>query len=307
MTYYISAKRFYFEDKIKEGGYLAIVDGRFGDWSENVPEGAEVLDYSDYQIAPGLVDTHIHGFAGYDVMDNSEESLLGMSQALLSAGVTSFLPTALTAPFEELKAICQTTASAADVRSNGAKIQGLFFEGPYFTETYKGRKILNTWAIQVSEQLQGMAGGGSRKIDQIGLAPEREGVADFIKEATKQGVTIALGHSNATYEEAMAAVEAGASVWVHVYNGMRGFTHREPGMVGAAFDSPETIGELIADGHHAVPAACKVLIKQKTPQGVALITDCMSAGGRPDGDYMLGELPVIVEKWCRPSQEKVVT
>ena len=102
MTYYISAKRFYFENKIKEGGYLAVVDGRFGDWSEKIPEGAEVLDYSNYQIAPGLVDTHIHGFAGYDVMDNSEKSLLGMSQALLSAGVTSFLPTALTAPFEEL-------------------------------------------------------------------------------------------------------------------------------------------------------------------------------------------------------------
>ena len=98
MTYYISAKRFYFDHKVKEGGYLAVTDGRFGKWTENVPEGAEVLDYSDYQIAPGLVDTHIHGFAGYDVMDNSEESLLGMSQALLSAGVTSFLPTALTAP-----------------------------------------------------------------------------------------------------------------------------------------------------------------------------------------------------------------
>ena len=106
MTYYISAKRFYFENKIKEGGYLAVVDGRFGDWSENVPEGAEVLDYSDYQIAPGLVDTHIHGFAGYDVMDNSEESLLGMSQALLSAGVTSFLPTALTAPLMSCGGIC---------------------------------------------------------------------------------------------------------------------------------------------------------------------------------------------------------
>ena len=137
MTYYISAKRFYFENKIKEGGYLAVVDGRFGDWTEKVPEGAEVLDYSNYQIAPGLVDTHIHGFAGYDVMDNSEESLLGMSQALLSAGVTSFLPTALTAPFEELKAICQTTANTVG-KETGAKIQGLFFEGPYFTETYKG-------------------------------------------------------------------------------------------------------------------------------------------------------------------------
>ena len=141
MTYYISAKRFYFDHKVKEGGYLAVTDGRFGKWTENVPEGAEVLDYSDYQIAPGL--------AGYDVMDNSEESLLGMSQALLSAGVTSFLPTALTAPFEELKAICQTTAETAG-KEPGAKIQGLFFEGPYFTETYRERKILNTWATQVS-------------------------------------------------------------------------------------------------------------------------------------------------------------
>lgn len=145
------------------------------------------------------------------------------------------------------------------------------------------------------EQLQAWQEAAQGKLIKLALAPEREGVADFIKEATKQGVTIALGHSNATYEEAVAAVEAGASVWVHVYNGMRGFSHREPGMVGAAFDSPDTIGELIADGHHVLPAACSVLIKQKTPQNVALITDCMSAGGRPDGDYMLGELPVIVE------------
>jgi len=285
MTYYISAKRFYFEHKIKEGGYLAVEDSRFGDWTENVPEGAEVLDYSDYQISPGLVDTHIHGF---------EESLLGMSQALLSAGVTSFLPTALTAPFEELKAICQTTANTVG-KETGAKIQGLFFEGPYFTETYKGAQNPKYMGNPSVEQLKEWQEAAQGKLIKLALAPEREGVAEFIQEATKQGVTIALGHSNATYEEAMAAVEAGASVWVHVYNGMRGFTHREPGMVGAAFDSPETIGELIADGHHVVPAACKVLIKQKAPQGVALITDCMSAGGCPDGDYMLGELPVIVE------------
>ena len=217
-----------------------------------------------------------------------------MSQALLSAGVTSFLPTALTAPFEELKAICQTTASTVG-KENGAKIQGLFFEGPYFTETYKGAQNPKYMGNPSVEQLKAWQEAAQGKLIKLALAPEREGVSEFIQEATKQGVTIALGHSNATYEEAMAAVEAGASVWVHVYNGMRGFTHREPGMVGAAFDSPETIGELIADGHHAVPAACKVLIKQKTPQGVALITDCMSAGGCPDGDYMLGELPVIVE------------
>lgn len=294
MTYYISAKGFYCEDGFKEGGYLPVVDGHFGQWQSQLPEGADVLDYSGFQIAPGLVDTHIHGFSGYDVMDNSKESLLGMSQALLSAGVTSFLPTALTAPFEELKAICATVAETTG-QEKGAKIQGLYFEGPYFTETYKGAQNPKYMGNPSLEQLQAWQEAAQGKLLKLALAPEREGVTDFIREATKQGVVIALGHSNANYEEAIAAVEAGGSVWVHVYNGMRGFNHREPGMVGAAFNSPGTIGELIADGHHVHPAACQVLIKQKTPEKVALITDCMSAGGQPDGDYMLGELPVIVE------------
>ena len=182
MTYYISAKRFYFENKIKEGGYLAVVDGRFGDWTENVPEGAEILDYSNYQIAPGLVDTHIHGFAGYDVMDNSEESLLGMSQALLSAGVTSFLPTALTAPFEELKAICQTTASTVG-KENGAKIQGLFFEGPYFTETYKGAQNPKYMGNPSVEQLKAWQEAAQGKLIKLALAPERE---EYLNLSRKQ-------------------------------------------------------------------------------------------------------------------------
>ena len=136
---------------------------------KNVPEGAEVLDYGNYQIAPGLVDTHIHGFAGYDVMDNSEESLRGMSQALLSAGVTSFLPTALTAPFEELKAICQTTASTVG-KETGAKIQGLFFEGPYFTETYKGAQNPKYMGNPSVEQLKSWQEAAQGKLIKLALA-----------------------------------------------------------------------------------------------------------------------------------------
>lgn len=293
MTYYISAKRFYCADGIKEGGYLPVSEGAFGQWQPQVADDAEVLDYSSYQIAPGLVDTHIHGFAGYDVMDNSKESLLGMSQALLEAGVTSFLPTALTAPFEELKAICATIASTSG-QEPGAKMRGIYFEGPYFTETYKGAQNPKYMGNPSLEQLHAWQEAAKGRLLKLALAPEREGVTDFIRAATKEGVTIALGHSNATYEQAMAAVEAGARVWVHAYNGMRGLTHREPGMVGAVFESQGTIAELIADGHHVVPAACDILLHQKTPEGVALITDCMSAGGQADGDYMLGELPVVV-------------
>ena len=107
-------------------------------------------------------------------------------------------------------------------------------------------------------------------------------------------MTVALGHSNATFKEAKKAVDAGASVWVHAYNGMRGLNHRELGMVGAMYELPHTTAELICDGHHVDPLACDILMKQKGKENVALITDCMTAGGLADGDYMLGEFPVVV-------------
>lgn len=132
-------------------------------------------------------------------------------------------------------------------------------------------------------------------INKIALAPERKPAPDFIRQVTDQGVTVALGHSNATLEEATQGVQAGASVWVHAYNGMRGLTHRELGMVGAMYELPHTVAELICDGHHVHPKACEILIKQKGHENIALITDCMTAGGQPDGDYMLGEFPVVVE------------
>ena len=129
----------------------------------------------------------------------------------------------------------------------------------------------------------------------IAVAPEREGSADFISKVVASGTKVALGHSDATYEQAVRGAEAGASIWVHAYNGMRGLTHRELGMVGAVYEIPQTYAELICDGHHVVPKACDILMKQKGHDHVALITDCMRAGGEPDGDYMLGEYPVIVE------------
>lgn len=101
---------------------------------------------------------------------------------------------------------------------------------------------------------------------------------DFVRTVTGEGVTVALGHSNATFDEAKKAVDAGASVWVHAYNGMRGLTHRELGMVGAMYQLPHTYAELICDGHHVDPKACEILIKQKGTENIALITDCMTAG-----------------------------
>lgn len=293
MTYYIKADSFFYPYEEKKGGYLAVVDGRFGDWAADVPSGAEVLDYTGYSIAPGLVDTHIHGFGGADVMDNSVESIEIISKGLPSTGVTSYLPTTLTSSFDRLNEVCQKVATAK--HAPGAKIRGLYFEGPYFTEEFKGAQNPAYMGDPSLEEFATWQESAQGLICKIALAPEREGVAEFVRQVTKDGIVVALGHSNATYDQARAAVQAGASVWVHAYNGMRGLNHREPGMVGAVYDLPHTYAELICDGHHVSPKACDLLIQQKGHDQVALITDCMRAGGMPEGDYMLGEFPVVVE------------
>ena len=117
-----------------------------------------------------------------------------------------------------------------------------------------------------------------------------------MKEAVEHGFTIALGHSNATYADAVAAVQAGATMWVHAFNGMRGLNHREPGMVGAVFNLPNTYAELICDGFHVRPEACQILMREKGTDHVVLITDSMRAAGLSDGEYYLGEFPVIVKE-----------
>lgn len=293
MTKYIKADSFFYPYEVKGSGFLEITDGCFGQWQSEVPQEADIIDCTGYSVAPGLVDTHIHGYAGADTMDNSGASLEKMSQALLAAGVTSFLPTALTASFEKLKAICQTAAEFAG-QETGAKIQGLYFEGPYFTETYKGAQNTAYMRNPSCQELDAWLTASQGLLRKIAIAPEREGSEEFIPYAREKGVTVALGHSNATYQQAVEAVEAGANVWVHAYNGMRGLSHCEPGMLGAVYSLPNTYAELICDGHHVTPVACDILMKQKGHHQVALITDCMSAGGLADGDYMLGEFPVIV-------------
>ncbi|EHI69123.1 N-acetylglucosamine-6-phosphate deacetylase [Streptococcus ictaluri] len=294
MTTYIKADCFYYPDDVKPKGYLEINEGQFGEWTSSVAQGAEVLDYSGYQIAPGLVDTHIHGYAGADVMDNSAQGIHQMSEGLLATGVTSFLPTTLTSTFEQLGKVSATIASVAD-QVKGAKIQGIYFEGPYFTEEYKGAQNPSYMKNPRLDEFEAWQKAANRLIKKIALAPERQGVQEFVSAVTKEGVTVALGHSNGTYAEAKKAVEAGASVWVHAYNGMRGLTHREPGMVGAVYNLPGTFAELICDGHHVSPVACDILMQQKGYDHVAMITDCMRAGGSADGEYLLGEFPVIVE------------
>lgn len=296
MTYYLHAGKFFLPRQVVNDGYLTITDdGRFGDYHPNdwQPTG-KVVDYGNNWIAPGLVDTHIHGLLGHDVMDNDLVGLQAMAQGLLKAGVTSWLPTTLTASFAQINAVCQLIAQhRADLA--GAKVQGIHLEGPYFTAEHKGAQDPQYLRDPDWDEFQQWQTSAHGLIKKIAIAPERHHAVAFTKQAVASGVTVALGHSSATYEQAMACVNAGASVFTHTFNGMPEFAHRQPGMVGAALSTALVDDEIICDGHHNAPAAVQVLINAKTPEHVMLVTDCMRAGMMPDGDYLLGELPVYVK------------
>lgn len=303
MRTFVYADKFFFNSDTKDAGYLELVDGKFGDFYKELPEaGANVIDHKGQWIAPGLVDTHIHGYKNHDVMDNDAEGIKVMSEGLLECGVTSYLPTTLTSSKERLRDVAETIGKVQH-EVNGAKIQGIYFEGPFFTEEHKGAQNPSYFGdpdLDTFHEWQEASGGIIKK---IALAPERKGVKEFVQTVTGEGVVVSLGHSNATLAEATEAVDAGASVFVHAYNGMRGLNHREPGMVGALMSLHNVFSELICDGHHVHPNAADILMKEVGHDHVALITDCMMAGGMPDGDYVLGEFPVTVKDGTARLQE----
>lgn len=294
MKYYVYAKQIVLDDQVIDKAYLTIEDGKFGPILMEEPQDAPIKDYSQSIVAPGLVDTHIHGYKSHDVMDNDFEGIKVISEGLLSCGVTSWLPTTLTSSAQLLNDVCETIGNHYQ-EVTGAKIRGIFLEGPFFTEKYKGAQNPKYMSDPSVEKLAKWHELSQGLVNKIAIAPERKGVKEFIEFAKSKGVYTALAHSDATYEEAAAAVEAGANIFVHIYNGMSGLHHRKPGMVGAALSLDKVFAEMICDGHHVHPAAARVVTRARGPKETVLITDCMRAGGMGEGQSRLGEFEVVVK------------
>lgn len=295
MKYYVHADRFFLPSYTEQGGYLEIKDGKFGNYypEDKKPDG-EIIDYSGYSISPGYVDTHIHGSLREDVMKSGWEGINKISEGLLSAGVTSWLPTTITASSEQLTKICKMFADHKG-EETGAKIQGIHFEGPFFTTEHAGAENPKYMMDPSKEELDKWLSASDGMLKKISLAPERKGTPEFIRYAKKQGVMTSLGHSSASFDETKAAAEAGAVIFTHTFNGMPDFSHNKPNIANAAMSLHNMDNELIADGHHVTKEAIRALIHAKGVEHIVLITDCMEAGMMPDGDYMLGELPVYVK------------
>ena len=297
-SYAIKADKFFLPAGAAKGGYLTVSDGKFGSWSAEAPEGVEVRDYTGSWIAPGMVDTHIHGFYGHATTDNDADGVNASSLALAKHGTTSWLPTTFTQSADDLAESCAAIAKADDARDAdflGARIQGIFLEGPFFTTKHVGAqnpKFLIDPSVEVFDRWQKAS---ENRIVKSALAAEKPGALDYIAQLDAKGIVTAIGHSDATFDEALAAVNAGATCFVHTYNGMRGLHHREPGIVGCAMSTPDTYAEIICDGRHVKPAAIRALVQAKGWQHVVLITDCLGCGGLPEGNYMSGGLPVVLE------------
>lgn len=291
--FYIKSDKIFLEDEIFSG-YVKVKDAVITDISKDKKEDIEVKDYTGKIVAPGYFDTHVHGYGGYDIMDATKESLLEISKGIVHTGVTSFLATTLTDTDEKLDLACKNVAQNKDL-CEGAKVQGIFLEGPFFAEEFKGAQNPKYMVNPDINKLNNWKKSSNDLVNKIAIAPERQGSQEFIKKAVNSGVTVALGHSNATYEEAKAAVDSGAKIFVHIYNGMSPLHHRNPGMVGAGLTTKGTYCEVICDGHHVHPGAIDLVLKAKTPDNTVLITDCMMAGGMPEGQYKLGEFDVTVK------------
>lgn len=296
-SFAIKADRFVLPGATMQGGYLTIEDGKFAGWSPEAP-ACEIRDLTGCIVGPGLVDTHIHGFFGHATTDRTAEGINASSVELARRGTTCWLPTTFTESYEQLDASCAAIAEADESRGEdfvGARIGGIYLEGPFFTEAHVGAQnpaYLTDPDIVAFERWQEKAGG---RIVKSALAAERDGAPEYCAALDAKGVVTAIGHSDATYDQALAAVNAGASCFVHTYNGQRGLHHRDPGVTGTAMTTNGTYAEIICDGRHVVPAAIKALVDAKGWDHTVLITDCLGCGGLPDGEYFSGGLPVVLK------------
>lgn len=262
---------------------------------DNTADGDGVLDLAGYTVLPGLIDIHIHGCAGHDTNEATPEALEAMSQCLVQRGVTSFCPTSMTLPADELQTIFRNVAACRET-VGGAYIHGVNMEGPYIAMSKKGAQngaYVRNPDFEEFKRLYDDCGGIIKVVD---IAPECDGAQAFV-EQVQPICPVSIAHTAAGYEEACAAIDWGVRHVTHLYNAQSGLTHRSPGVVGAVFDKARACGvraELICDGFHIHPAALRIAFSQLGEDNSVIISDSMCAAGHVDGEYDLGGQTVYV-------------
>jgi N-acetylglucosamine-6-phosphate deacetylase len=276
----------------------------------SLPAGAQEIDATQQTAIPGFLDVHIHGAGGHDVMEGSDEALGAIARTVVRHGTTSFLATTVTANPDDIcrsvEGIARFTCTQRETDEPRAEVLGIHFEGPFISAARRGVHPKEWIQLPSAELLDRFLQAASGTARMLTIAPELLGAAPCIDAAHKAGLVVAMGHTDATYEQARAAIARGVRHAVHVYNAMRPFSHRDSGVIGAVLTTPEVTAELIADGVHVEEAAMRLLLQAKGSGCVILVSDGISATGMPDGKYMLGTFEVTVSDGvCRNSEGKL--
>jgi len=297
----LTAAQLFDGGRIVEQPVIAIEDSRITSISTRadgpLPPGARVLDFPGATLAPSFFDVHLHGAAGHDVMEATPEALDAVGRLLASRGTGSFLATTVTAALEVTLRAVEGLAKivAASAREGVAHPIGIHLEGPFLSHAKRGvqpAEHLLAPSVATFDRLYEAAQGHVRLMT---LAPELPGAVELAAHATKRGVRVSVGHSNATAAETRAAIEAGAVSATHTFNAMRALDHREPGILGTVLTEDGLYSELICDGIHSKPEITRLWWRAKGRERAILVTDGMSAAGMGDGEYTLGGFAVHVE------------
>lgn len=293
----------YTEGTIIKNGYLKMKDKRIVELGtvdqlkvDNTVEYKVVELPNNYQAIPGLIDVHIHGVNGADTMDGTTEALDTMVKALPKEGTTSFLATTMTQSKNNIeKAIMNAGTYIQEQSESGcAEVLGIHLEGPFVNAAMAGAQPIKHIIDPDLALFKEWEKISKDTIKLVTLAPECSGGIDFITYLKEKKIIASIGHTNATFDEVNEAINAGVTHVTHLYNQMRGLHHREPGVVGATFHHDELMAEIIADGVHVRPEMVKLAYKQKSSEGLVLITDSMRAKCLKNGHYDLGGQDVLV-------------
>lgn len=266
----------------------------------------EIIDAKENYLSPGFIDIHTHGNSGHDTMDATFEDVDAMARFHIKNGVTGFLATTMTASTEETENAIKnvSTYMSRQQEKHGtldtsgyapAEVLGLYLEGPYFSMAKKGAQPPEYLKNPDIEEIVSFIKLSGNSVKVVALAPELPGAMEAISYLRAQGITVSAGHTDASYDTAQKAFDHGVTQVTHVFNGMKGFTHREPGISGASLIDERVYCEMICDGIHLHPCTMKLVVKAKGNDRIILISDSMMAAGLSDGEYTLGGQKVIVK------------
>ena len=295
-VFYVKADIIYCQERVLKNHFMLVENGIISHFTQNPTAGVPIDDYGNAAIIPGLIDLHIHGREGCDVIDCKMSSIETISCSLAEHGVTGFLATTVTTDWQQTLNAMSVIGQAYTQQPSGAQVLGGYSEGLFFSEVHKGAHNQDYFLELSQSHLEAMINAATGSLKVVALAPEKPGANVLIEYLTAQGIRVMLGHCDANYEQTQSALEHGACGGVHIFNGMRGIHHRDPGCAGAVLMNDDALVEVIADGVHLHPTILKLIYKLKGPQKIALISDCINAGGLNDGEYKLGKMDVVVQQ-----------